>query len=59
MPVTYVVARMHMEGSCNDSINRGGCDCLMLLKDAVEAFIVLCFFLKFGIGYIWHFLEGC
>ena len=43
MPVTYVVARMHMEGSCNDSINRGGCDCLMLLKDAVEAFIVLCF----------------
>ena len=24
MPVKYVVARMHMEGSCNDSINRGG-----------------------------------
>ena len=22
-PVKYVVARMHMEGSCNDSINRG------------------------------------
>ena len=46
MPVTYVVARMHMEGSCDNSINRGGCDCLMLLKDAVEAFIVLCFFFK-------------
>ena len=50
---------MHMEGSGNDSIIRGGCDCLMLLKDAVEVFIVLCFSRSIWDTYAWHVLDEC